>query len=47
MFLTLEALFKLLRVELYRNVLKGNKNYLKLVGGWSYQGFELLRLKLQ
>ena len=35
----LKALFKLLRVELYRKVLKGNKNYFKLAGGSSlYQG---------
>ena len=35
----LKALFKLLGVELYRNVLKGNENYFKLAGGSSlYQG---------
>ena len=28
--------FKLSRVTLYRNDLKGNKNYFKLVGGSSY-----------
>ena len=32
----------------YRNDLKGSKNcFFKLVGGSSYQGFELLRVKLQ
>ena len=30
--------FKFLRVKLYRNDLKGNKNYLELAGGWSYEG---------
>ena len=35
----LKALFKLSRVELCRNVLKGNENYFKLAGGSSlYQG---------
>ena len=34
------------RVKLYRKDLKGNKNYFKLVGGLSYQGFELLAVKL-
>ena len=29
------------------NDLKGNKNCLDLVGGLSYQGFKLLRVKLQ
>ena len=32
---------------LYRNDLKGNKNYFELAGGWSYRGFELPRVKLQ
>ena len=27
---------KFLRVKLYSNDLKGNKNYLELAGGWSY-----------
>ena len=36
--------FELLRVKLYRNDLKGNKNYFKLAGGLSYQGFKLLSL---
>ena len=35
------------RVKLYRKDLKGNKNYFKLVGGLSYQGFELLAVKLK
>ena len=39
--------FKSLRVKLYRNDLKGNKNYFELTGGLSYQGFELTRVKLQ
>ena len=37
---------KLSRVNLYRNDLKGNKNYFELAGGLSYWGFELLRVKL-
>ena len=32
--------FKLLRVKLYWNQLKGNKNYFELAGGSSYRGFE-------
>ena len=31
------------RIELYRNDLKGDKNYYELAGGSSYLGFELLR----
>ena len=37
----------ILRVKLYRNVLKGNKNYFEIAGGSSYRGFELPRVKLQ
>ena len=33
--------------ELYRNHLKGNKNYFELAGGSSYRGFALQRVKLQ
>ena len=43
----LKTWFKLLRVTLYRNDLRGNKNYFELVGGSSYQGFDLLRVKVQ
>ena len=32
---------------MYRNELKGNKNYFELAGGSSYRGFELPRVKLQ
>ena len=32
----LKKWFELLRVELYANVVKGNKNYLELDGGLSY-----------
>ena len=39
--------FELSRVKLYRNELKGNKNYFELAGGSSYRGFELPRVKLQ
>ena len=45
-FLTCHALitwFKILRVKLYRNDLKGNKNQFELAGVLSYQGFELPR----
>ena len=40
-------MFELSRVKLYRNELKGNKNYFELAGGSSYRGFELPRVKLQ
>ena len=43
----LKTWFELSRVKLYRNELKGNKNYFELAGGASYQGFELRRVKLQ
>ena len=43
----LKTWFELLRVILYRNNLKGNKNYFELAGGSSYRGFELLRVRLQ
>ena len=33
--------------ELYRNDLKGNKNYFELAGGLSYRRFALPRVKLQ
>ena len=32
--------------KLYKNDLRGNKNYFELVGGSSYRGFELPRVKL-
>ena len=35
------------RVKLYRNELRGNKNYFEIAGGSSYRGFELPRVKLQ
>ena len=35
------------RVKLYRNDLKGNKNYFELAGGLSYRWCELPRVKLQ
>ena len=43
----LKTWFELLRVKLYRNDLRENKNYFELVGGSSYRGFELPRVKLQ
>ena len=33
--------------KLFRNDLKGKKNYFKLAGGSSYRGFKLPRVKLQ
>ena len=39
--------FELSKVKLYRNDLKGHKNYFELAGSSSYRGFELLRVKLQ
>ena len=41
-----KAWFELSRVNLYRNDLKGNKNYFELAGGSSYRGFELPSVKL-
>ena len=38
---------ELSRVKLYSNTLKGNKKYFELVGGSSYEGFELPRVKFQ
>ena len=43
----LKTWFELSRVKLYRNDLKGNKNYFELAGVSSYRGFELPRVKLQ
>ena len=43
----LKTWFELLRVKLYRNDLRENKNYFELVGGSSYRGFELPRVKLR
>ena len=43
----LKTWLELSRVKLYSNKLKGNKRYFELVEGPSYQGFELLRVKLQ
>ena len=42
----LKAWFELSWVNLYRDDLKGNKNYFELAGGPSYRGFELPRVKL-
>ena len=39
--------FELSRVKLYRNDLRGNKNYFELKGDSSYRGFELPRRKLK
>ena len=38
---------ELSRVKLYRNDLKGNKNYFELAGGSSYRGCELPRVNVQ
>ena len=46
-FYGLKTWFELLRVKFYINDLRGDKNYFELVGGSSYQGFELPRVKLQ
>ena len=37
---------ELSRVKLYRNDLKGKKNYFELAGGSSYRGYGLPRVKL-
>ena len=39
--------FELSRVKLCKTHLKGSKKYFVLAGGWSNQGFELQRVKLQ
>ena len=46
-FLRLKTWFELSMVKLYRNDLRGNKNYFELAGDSSYKGFELPRVKLQ
>ena len=38
---------RVMRIKLYRNDPRGNKNYFELAGGSSYGGFELQRVKLQ
>ena len=43
----LKTWFELSRVKLYRNDMRGNKNYFELAGGSSYRGFELPRVNLQ
>ena len=48
-FLTCHVLvkwFELSRVKLYRNYLKGNKDYFELAEGLSYLGFELTKGKI-
>ena len=37
----------MVREKLYRNDLRGNKNYFDLAAGSSYRGFELPRVKLR
>ena len=46
-FLRLKTSVELSRVKLYRNDLRGNKNYFELAGDSSYRGFKLPRVKLQ
>ena len=43
----LKTWFELSRLKLYRNHLKGNKNYFELAGDSSYRAFELPRVKLR
>ena len=38
--------FELSVVKLYKDDLRGNKNYFELAGGSSYRGFKLQRVKL-
>ena len=40
-FQELKIWFELSRVKLYRNDLRGNKNYFELAGGSSYQAVKL------
>ena len=45
-FLMAQNMVRVSEGKLYKNDLRGNKNYFELVGGSSYRGFELLRVKL-
>ena len=38
--------FELSRVKLYKNYLKGNKDYFELAEGLSYLGFDLTKGKI-
>ena len=38
---------RVIKGKLYRNDLKGNKNYFELKGGSNYRGFESPRVKLK
>ena len=46
-FLRAQNMVRVIEVKLYRNDLRGNKNYFELAGSSSYRGFELLRARLQ
>ena len=45
-FFFLVTWFELSRVKLYRNYLKGNKDYFELAEGLSYLGFDLTKGKI-
>ena len=45
--LRVRNLVRVIEGKLYRNGLRGNKNYFDLAGGKSYREFHLLRVKLQ
>ena len=45
-FLSAQNMVRVSEGKLYKNDLRGNKNYFELVGGSSYRGFELPRVKL-
>ena len=46
-FLRAQNIVKFLRVKLFGNDLRGDKNFFELPGGSSYRGLELPRVKLQ
>ena len=45
-FLRAQNMVRVSEGKLYKNDLRGNKNYFESVGGSSYRGFELPRVKL-
>ena len=45
-FLRAQNMVRVSEGKLYKNDLRGNKNCFELVGGSSYRGFELPRVKL-
>ena len=46
-FLRAQNMVRVIEGKIYRNDLRGDKNYFELAGVSSYRGFELPRVKLQ